>query len=117
VTGGGTGIEVTGGGTGIEVTGGGTGIEVTGGGTGIEVTGGGTGAERIAITLPSYTGLEMEVTLSCHSASVTILDSNFTEITTFNNVQVIGDTGLCESNTSLFGGGFERFSLPNGMDR
>ena len=97
VTGGGTGTEVTGGGTGTEVTGGGTGIQVTGGGTGIQVTGGGTGSEAIAITLPSGTGLEMEVTLGCQTASVTVLDSNFTEVVSFSHVQVMGETGLCDS--------------------
>ncbi len=98
VAGGGTGIEVAGGGTGIEVAGGGTGIEVAGGGTGIEVAGGGTGLESITITLPSGTGLEMEVTLGCQSASVSVLDTNFTEVIAFNNVRVMGDTGLCGSN-------------------
>ena len=111
VTGGGTGKEVTGGGTGTEVTGGGTGsaIQVTGGGTGIEVTGGGTGAETLAITLPAGTGLEMEVTLGCRTATVTVLDSNFTEVVSFNNVQVMGNTGLCDSFAP--GTGLE---LPNG---
>ncbi len=106
VTGGGTGVQVTGGGTGLQVTGGGTGVQVTGGGTGIEVTGGGTGNESIAITLPSYTGLEMEITLGCDTASVSVLDSNFTEIVSFNNIKVVGDTGLCESS---FGGTEPRF--------
>ncbi|MDX2428938.1 MAG: hypothetical protein QNK22_09650, partial [Xanthomonadales bacterium] len=96
VTGGGTGIEVTGGGTGIQVTGGGTGIEVTGGGTGVEVTGGGTGVERIAITLPSYTGLEMDIVLGCETASISIVDSNFVEVAFFSDVKVMGDTGLCQ---------------------
>ncbi len=91
--------EVTGGGTGIEVTGGGTGIEVTGGGTGIEVTGGGTGRESIAITL--RTGLEMEITLGCQTASVSVLDANFTEVVSFNNIQVMGNTGLCESTSAV----------------
>jgi len=101
VTGGGTGVEVTGGGTGIEVTGGGTGIEVTGGGTGIEVTGGGTGQESIFINLPAGTGLEMEISLGCHTASVSVLDSNFTEVVSFNNIQVMGNTGLCESGSNI----------------
>jgi len=92
--------EVTGGGTGVEVTGGGTGIEVTGGGTGVEVTGGGTGVERIAITLPSYSGLEMDITLGCGTASVSILDANFAEVASFNNVNVMGDTGLCQSTSN-----------------
>ncbi len=84
-----------------EVTGGGTGVEVTGGGTGIEVTGGGTGLEKIAITLPSHTGLEMDVILGCGSASVSILDSNFAEVAYFSNVEVMGDTGLCQSSSSV----------------
>ena len=110
-TGGGTGVETTGGGTGIETTGGGTGIETTGGGTGIYVltTGGGTGQESIAVTLPTNTGLEMEVTLGCQTATVSILDSNFNEVVAFNNIHVIGDTGLCETGSETtrpaFGGG------------
>jgi len=107
VAGGGTGIEVAGGGTGIEVAGGGTGIEVAGGGTGIEVAGGGTGLERITITLPSGTGLEMEVSLGCQTASVSVFDANYTEVISFNNVRVMGDTGLCGSSSSFapsFGG-------------
>ncbi|NNK98624.1 MAG: hypothetical protein HKO88_06215, partial [Xanthomonadales bacterium] len=110
-TGGGTGIETTGGGTGIETTGGGTGIETTGGGTGIYVltTGGGTGQESIAVTLPTNTGLEMEVTLGCQTATVSILDSNFNEVVAFHNIQVIGNTGLCETGSETtrpaFGGG------------
>ena len=100
-TGGGTGIAIqtTGGGTGIETTGGGTGIDTTGGGTGIIVltTGGGTGQESIAITLPSNTGLEMEITLDCQTATVSVLDSNFTEVVSFNNINVMGDTGLCQA--------------------
>jgi len=95
-TGGGTGIETTGGGTGIETTGGGTGIETTGGGTGIQTTGGGTGYESIVITSPADTGLEMEITLDCQTAYVSVLDSNYTEVISFNDINVMGDTGLCE---------------------
>ena len=97
-TGGGTGIQTTGGGTGIQTTGGGTGIQTTGGGTGIIVltTGGGTGQESIAITLPSDTGLGMEINLGCQTATVSILDSNFTEVVSFDNIKVMGDTGLCQ---------------------
>jgi len=97
-TGGGTGIETTGGGTGIDTTGGGTGIDTTGGGTGIIVltTGGGTGQESIAITLPANTGLEMEVTLDCQTASISVFDSNYVEVVSFDGVQVLGDTGLCQ---------------------
>ena len=95
---------MTGGGTGFEVTGGGTGFEVTGGGTGFEVTGGGTGMERVAITLPSYTGLEMDVTLGCETASISIVDSNFVEVAYFSNVKVIGNTGLCQSDSKATGG-------------
>jgi len=67
-------------------------------GTIILTTGGGTGNESVAITLPTSTGLEMEVTLGCHTASVAVLDSNYTEVVSFNNVMVMGNTGLCGSN-------------------
>ena len=108
VTGGGTGIstQVTGGGTGssIDVTGGGTGssIDVTGGGTGssILVTGGGTGSEAIAITLPGGTGMSMEVMLGCQTAIVSIVDENSVPIATFDNVRVLGSTGLCNNSRS-----------------
>jgi len=106
-TGGGTGINTTGGGTGINTTGGGTGIDTTGGGTGsnsfgasgtiVLTTGGGTGNESIAITLPGSTGLEMEITLGCQTASVSVLDVNYTEVVAFNNIAVMGSTGLCDS--------------------
>jgi len=98
IAGGGTGIEIAGGGTGIEIAGGGTGIEIAGGGTGIEIAGGGTGQESIFITLPAGTGLEMEVTLGCQTASVAVLDSNFAEVVSFSNIQVMGNTGLCQSS-------------------
>jgi hypothetical protein len=118
VTGGGTGAEVTGGGTGAEVTGGGTGAEVTGGGTGAEssdtfilVTGGGTGQENIAITLPDGTGLEMEITLGCKTASVSVLDANYTEVVSFNNIKVMGETGLCQSSSYQVGSWFNEDSL------
>ena len=104
VVGGGTGTDVVGGGTGTDVLGGGTGTDVVGGGTGTDqadpnsaifVVGGGTGTDAIAITLPSGTGLSMEVTLSCSAATVTVVDTNSAEVVTFENVQVIGDTGMC----------------------
>ncbi len=108
VTGGGTGSStlVTGGGTGSStlVTGGGTGSStlVTGGGTGSTflVTGGGTGTEAIAITLPDGTGLAMNITLGCRSATVTVLDANFASVATFTNVPVVGNTGLCGGASS-----------------
>jgi hypothetical protein len=95
----------------------GTGVEVTGGGTGIEVTGGGTGIERIAITLPTFTGLEMEITLGCESASVSILDSNFTEVAHFNNIQVMGNTGLCQSNSRAIAPRFGNGLHPRKWDK
>jgi hypothetical protein len=107
VAGGGTGKQVAGGGTGKQVAGGGTGKKVAGGGTGIQVAGGGTGAEDITITLPAGTGLEMEVSLGCHSASVSVLDSTYAEVISFENVKVMGNTGLCGSvsdNGSSFRG-------------
>ena len=103
IAGGGTGVEIAGGGTGTEIAGGGTGTEIAGGGTGttIQIAGGGTGTDSVFITLPGGIGLEMEITLGCQTATVSVLDSNFTEVVSFNNVQVMGDTGLCDSN---FGG-------------
>ncbi len=103
VTGGGTGgqLDVTGGGTGgsLDVTGGGTGglLDVTGGGTGtsILVTGGGTGADGIVITLPEGTGLAMEVTLGCGSATVSVLDADSVEVISFADVPVIGAADFC----------------------
>ena len=93
-------IEIAGGGTGskTEIAGGGTGIEIAGGGTGIEIAGGGTGGETIIITLPRGVGLQMEVILGCDTATVSVLDStDYSEVITFNNVKVMGDTGLCQS--------------------
>jgi hypothetical protein len=103
VTGNGTGIsvQVTGNGTdsSTQVTGNGTGSStlVTGNGTGstILVTGNGTGTEAIAITLPDGTGLAMNIALGCRSATVAVLDVNFAPVAMFNNVSVVGDTGLC----------------------
>jgi len=135
VAGSGTGIEVAGSGTGIEVAGSGTGIEVAGSGTGTEiagfgigtevagsgtgresesadgstilVAGSGTGSEAIAITLPRGTGMHMEITMGCSSATVSVLDSNSSVVTTFNDVPVIGNTGLCARGGS--GAGHARF--------
>jgi hypothetical protein len=107
VTGNGTGAstQVTGNGTGIsaQVTGNGTGSSalVTGNGTGstIMVTGSGTGTEAIAINLPDGTGLAMEISLRCGSADVTVLDSSFAPVVMFENVSVVGDTGLCSGSS------------------
>jgi hypothetical protein len=104
VTGTGTGsnIEVTGTGTGsnIQVTGTGTGSNtlVTGTGTGstILVTGTGTGTEALTITLPSGTGMNMEVSLGCGSAGVSIVDNQSVPIVSFANVAVIGNAGFCD---------------------
>ena len=100
-----SGTEIAGGGTGIEIAGGGTGIEIAGGGTGIEIAGGGTGVESVFLTLPAGTGLAMELVLGCDTATVSVLDStDYSEVVTFNNISVVGDTGLCQSGaTSGFG--------------
>jgi hypothetical protein len=37
----------------------------------------------------------MNIALGCGSATVTVLDANFAPVAMFNNVNVIGDTGLC----------------------
>ena len=117
VAGSGTGIEVAGSGTGTEIAGFGTGTEVAGSGTGREsesadgstilVAGSGTGSEAIAITLPRGTGMHMEITMGCSSATVSVLDSNSSVVTTFNDVPVIGNTGLCARGGS--GAGHARF--------
>lgn len=104
VTGNGTGssTEVTGNGTGssILVTGNGTGstVLVTGNGTGstVLVTGNGTGSDPISITLPQGTGISMDVTFGCGSATVAVLDDGFSPIVEFRNVPVIGATGFCD---------------------
>jgi len=41
----------------------------------------------------------MEITLGCQTASVSVLDSNYTEVVYFENIKVMGNTGLCESNS------------------
>ena len=75
---------------------------VTGGGTGIEIAGGGTGNESVFLTLPDGTGLEMEITLGCKTASVSVLDSNYAEVVAFSDIPVMGDTGLCDANNGVF---------------
>jgi hypothetical protein len=42
----------------------------------------------------------MEVTLGCQTASVSVLDSNYTEVVSFENIRVMGNTGLCDSNSA-----------------
>jgi len=41
--------------------------------------------------------MAMEVSLSCNSASVTVLDTSFAPIVEFNDVPIIGSTGLCSN--------------------
>ncbi|MEJ8567556.1 hypothetical protein [Elongatibacter sediminis] len=114
VTGNGTGrsVLVTGNGTGsaVDVTGNGTGrsVQVTGNGTGrsVLVTGNGSGADAIRITLPEGTGMAMEVSLGCGKASVAVMGQSGAALATFNNVPVVGDTGLCSRGG--FGGDFIR---------
>ena len=109
VTGTGTGTEVTGTGTGTQVTGTGTGTQVTGTGTGstILVTGTGTGTEAIAITLPAGTGMNMEISVGCNFANVAIVDSQSVPVVAFDNVAVIGSSGICDkADMSGFGPAF-----------
>ena len=111
IAGGGTGIEIAGGGTGIETTGAGTGIETTGAGTGIEIAGGGTGIDSVFITLPNGTGLELEVALGCSTATVSVLDSHdYSEVVTFDNINVVGNTGLCQAASNGSSRNFEKKS-------
>ena len=114
IAGGGTGIEIAGGGTGIQIAGGGTGIEIAGGGTGIQIAGGGTGIEGVYITLPNGTGLELEIALGCNSATVSVLDSqDYSEVVSFDNIKVMGDTGLCQYADNTPRHGFEKNSARN----
>ena len=114
VTGNGTGgsLKVTGNGTGsaIQVTGNGTGsaVQVTGNGTGssIMVTGNGTGSESITVTLPQGTGMSMEVSIGCGTASVAVVDDQFAQVAFFDNVQLIGNNGFCTSSDRGYGSAF-----------
>jgi hypothetical protein len=125
VVGGGTGSDVVGGGTGSDVVGGGTGSDVVGGGTGGDaneyansnqfIVGGGTGSDAIVITLPGGTDMQMEVALGCNSATVSILDSNFAEVVSFNNVPVFGASGYCAGGNSGYSDFFDR-KLPIAMN-
>jgi hypothetical protein len=112
VAGSGTGADVAGSGTGADVAGSGTGADVAGSGTGehsagaltsIMVAGSGTGADAIVITLPNGTAMQMEVSLGCNSASVSIVDAGFVEVVNFSNVPVFGASSFCSSNSPGFG--------------
>jgi hypothetical protein len=46
----------------------------------------------------------MEITLGCQTASVSVIDANNVEVVSFENINVVGDTGLCQSGNS--GSGF-----------
>ena len=75
--------------------------KIAGGGTGIEIAGVGTGIESVFITLPNGTGLELELILGCGTATVSVLDAqDYSEVVTFNNINVVGDTGLCQVATN-----------------
>ena len=106
IAGGGTGSQIAGGGTGSQIAGGGTGSHIAGGGTGdtILIAGGGTGSESISITLPSGTQMGMEITLSCNSATVYVMDSAGYEVVSFPNVKVKGDSGQCGDSGTQFPG-------------
>jgi len=116
VTGNGTGsnTQVTGNGTGsnTQVTGNGTGsnTQVTGNGTGstILVTGNGTGSEGITITLPNGTGMNMEVSVGCGVAGISVIDDRSVSVIAFADIPVIGDTGFCGNNAGGFGEEFKR---------
>jgi Ca2+-binding RTX toxin-like protein len=103
IVGGGTGTQIVGGGTGTQIVGGGTGSQIVGGGTGSRtlIVGGGTGTDAIAITLPNDESLQMEISLSCDTATVYVLDSAGYEVVTFENVKFKGDSGLCGNAGSL----------------
>jgi hypothetical protein len=106
ITGNGTGssTDITGNGTGssADITGNGTGsnVNITGNGTGstILITGNGTGADAISVTLPNGTGMNMEVSLACNTAGVSVVDSYSIPVVEFSNVPIIGNSGLCENS-------------------
>ena len=117
VTGNGTGssVQVTGNGTGsnTQVTGNGTGssVQVTGNGTGstILVTGNGTGSEAITITLPNGTGMNMELSIGCGTAGVSIVDSQSVSVVAFSDVRVLGGSSFCgDSPATGYGAEFRR---------
>ncbi len=39
----------------------------------------------------------MEIILGCQTASVSVLGTNYAEVVSFDNVKVMGNTGLCDS--------------------
>jgi hypothetical protein len=55
----------------------------------------------------------MEITLGCQTASVSVLDSNYTEVVSFDNIKVMGDTGLCQYADNAPRHGFEKRSARN----
>jgi hypothetical protein len=67
------------------------------------ITGNGTGSEAITITLPNGTGMNMEVSLGCDSAAVSVMDNLSATVVAFTNVPVIGNSGICRHRSA---GGF-----------
>ena len=51
--------------------------------------------EVTSVTLPSGTGLAMDVTLGCGTATVSVLDADLMEVVSFADVPVIGGTEYC----------------------
>jgi hypothetical protein len=51
--------------------------------------------------------MQMEVALGCNSATVSVMDSNFSEIVSFDNVPVFGASGYCSGGSQGFGGYFD----------
>ncbi|MFT7564488.1 MAG: hypothetical protein ACI8ZT_002142, partial [Bacteroidia bacterium] len=111
----GTGADVVASGTGADVVTSGTGADVVASGTGADVVASGTGthfvdssgSDSIIITLPGGTDMQMEVALGCNSATVSVMDSNFSEIVSFDNVPVFGASGYCSGGSQGFGGYFD----------
>jgi hypothetical protein len=52
----------------------------------------------IAVTLPDGTGMSMEVSVGCGSASVSIIDSHYSPVVVFDNVSIVGGVGFCHDN-------------------
>ncbi len=59
----------------------------------------------------------MEVSLSCNSASVSVLDASYAEVVTFENVPVIGAASFCTSSDFGSFGGYENYRMPSRLER
>jgi hypothetical protein len=72
------------------------------------VTGTGNGSEALTITLPGGTGLNMDVSIDCETAVVSINDELAIPVVEFTNVPIIGESINCGgANIDGFGAAFK----------